>query len=146
MVAQFYLDMAKEMIEGAARAGCDAVKFQKRTPELCVPRDQWQLERETPWGRMAYIDYRYKVEFGWHEYAESDRFCRKRGILWFASCWDDPSVRSIEQFDPPMYKAASASLTGNQSGKITWTAPGAKATTRRNLPSEICADMWLTPI
>jgi N-acetylneuraminate synthase len=105
------LDMAKEMIEGAARAGCDAVKFQKRTPELCVPRDQWHLERETPWGRMTYIDYRYKVEFGWREYAEIDRFSREHGILWFASCWDEPSVDFIEQFDPPMYKAASASLT-----------------------------------
>jgi N-acetylneuraminate synthase len=105
------LEMAKEMIEGAARAGCDAVKFQKRTPELCVPRDQWYLERETPWGRMTYLDYRYKVEFGWREYAEIDRFCREQGILWFASCWDEPSVDFIEQFDPPMYKAASASLT-----------------------------------
>lgn len=105
------LDMAKEMIEGAARAGCDAVKFQKRTPELCVPRDQWHLERETPWGRMTYIDYRHKVEFGLGEYAEIDRFCREQGILWFASCWDEPSVDFIEQFDPPMYKAASASLT-----------------------------------
>lgn len=105
------LDMAREMIEGAARAGCDAVKFQKRTPELCVPRDQWHLERETPWGRMTYIDYRYKVEFGWREYAEINRFCREQGILWFASCWDEPSVEFIEQFDPPMYKAASASLT-----------------------------------
>ncbi len=105
------LEMAKQMIEGAARAGCDAVKFQKRTPELCVPRDQWHLERETPWGRMTYIDYRHKVEFGWHEYAEIDRFCREQGILWFASCWDEPSVDFIEQFDPPMYKAASASLT-----------------------------------
>jgi N-acetylneuraminate synthase len=105
------LEMAKEMIEGAARAGCDAVKFQKRTPELCVPRDQWHLERETPWGRMTYIDYRYKVEFGLGEYAEIDRFCRAHGILWFASCWDEPSVDFIEQFDPPLYKAASASLT-----------------------------------
>lgn len=105
------LEMAKEMIEGAARAGCDAVKLQKRTPELCVPRDQWHLERDTPWGRMTYIDYRYKVEFGLPEYAEIDRFCRQQGILWFASCWDEPSVDFLEQFDPPMYKAASASLT-----------------------------------
>jgi N-acetylneuraminate synthase len=105
------LEMAKEMIEGAARAGCDAVKFQKRTPELCVPRDQWHLERETPWGRMTYIDYRHKVEFGLGEYAEIDRTCAQKGILWFASCWDEPSVDFIEQFDPPMYKAASASLT-----------------------------------
>lgn len=105
------LDLARRMIEGATRAGCDAVKFQKRTPELCVPRDQWDLERDTPWGRMTYLAYRHKVEFGWREYAEIDRFCRAQDIAWFASCWDEPSVDFIEQFDPPLYKAASASLT-----------------------------------
>lgn len=105
------IDLAREMIEGAARAGCDAVKLQKRTPELCVPRDQWYVERDTPWGRMTYIDYRYKVEFGLPEYAEIDRCCREKRILWFASCWDEPSVDFVEQFDPPCYKAASASLT-----------------------------------
>jgi N-acetylneuraminate synthase len=105
------LDIARQIIDGAARAGCDAVKFQKRTPELCVPRDQWDVERDTPWGRMTYLAYRHKVEFGWREYAEIDRFCREKGISWFASCWDEPSVDFIEQFDPPVYKAASASLT-----------------------------------
>lgn len=105
------LDIARQIIDGAARAGCDAVKFQKRTPELCVPRDQWDVERDTPWGRMTYLAYRHKVEFGWREYAEIDRFCREKGIAWFASCWDEPSVDFIEQFDPPVYKAASASLT-----------------------------------
>ena len=105
------LDIARQIIEGAARAGCDAVKFQKRTPELCVPRDQWNVERDTPWGRMTYLEYRHKVEFGWREYAEIDRLCREVGIAWFASCWDEPSVNFIEQFDPPVYKAASASLT-----------------------------------
>src|ERR1051326_6553074 len=58
------VDIAKRMIDGAVLAGCDAVKFQKRTPELCVPRDQWLIERDTPWGRMTYIDYRHKIEFG----------------------------------------------------------------------------------
>jgi N-acetylneuraminate synthase len=52
------------LIETAKASGCDAVKFQKRTPEICVPKDQWNIERDTPWGRMTYIDYRYKVEFG----------------------------------------------------------------------------------
>jgi N-acetylneuraminate synthase len=105
------LEVARQMIEGAARAGCDAVKFQKRTPELCVPRDQWDVERDTPWGRMTYLEYRHKVEFSLREYAEIDRLCRDRNILWFASCWDEPSVDFIEQFDPALYKAASASLT-----------------------------------
>jgi N-acetylneuraminate synthase len=105
------LATAKRLIDGAVFAGCDAVKFQKRTPELCVPYDQWGIERDTPWGRMTYIDYKHKIEFGRAEFAEINRYCRERGILWFASCWDEPSVDFIEQFDPPLYKAASASLT-----------------------------------
>ena len=105
------VELAKRMIDGAVRAGCDAVKFQKRTPEICVPRDQWYLERDTPWGRMSYIEYRLRVEFGQNEYGEIDHHCRREGIPWFASCWDRPSVDFIEQFGPPLYKAASASLT-----------------------------------
>ena len=62
------LDLARRLIDGAVLAGCDAVKFQKRTPELCVPRDQWNVQRDTPWGRMSYIDYRRKVELGEAEY------------------------------------------------------------------------------
>ena len=105
------LEMAKRIIDGAVLAGADAVKFQKRTPEKCVPRDQWTIERETPWGRMTYLEYRHRVEFGAAEYQQIDRHCRERGILWFASCWDEESVAFIESFDPPCYKAASASLT-----------------------------------
>jgi len=105
------LDLAKKLIDGAVFAGCDAVKFQKRTPELCTPRQQWGVERDTPWGRMPYIEYRRRVEFGAREYAEIDRHCRDLGIHWFASCWDEESVEFIESFDPPAYKASSASLT-----------------------------------
>jgi N-acetylneuraminate synthase len=105
------IDLAKKLIDAASLAGCDAVKFQKRTPELCVPIDQWQIERDTPWGRMTYIDYRHRMEFTFEQYAEIDRYCRERGIAWLASCWDEPSVDFIEQFAPPCYKAASASLT-----------------------------------
>lgn len=105
------IEIAKKMIEGAKKAGCDAVKFQKRTPELCVPKDQWNLERDTPWGRITYIEYRHKVEFGEKEYAEIDLYCKELDIMWFASCWDEPSVDFIEQFNPPIYKTPSASLT-----------------------------------
>lgn len=105
------VDLAKKLIDGAASAGCDAVKFQKRTPEICVPRDQWNVERDTPWGRMTYIDYRHKIEFGAAKFDEIDRHCRQRGILWFASCWDEESVDFMAQFDPPCYKVASASIT-----------------------------------
>jgi N-acetylneuraminate synthase len=105
------LEIAKRLIDGAVLAGADAVKFQKRTPEKCVPRDQWDKERDTPWGRMSYIEYRRRVEFGAREYAEIDRYCAERGMLWFASCWDEESVDFIESFRPPCYKVASASLT-----------------------------------
>ena len=105
------LDLAKQLIAEAVHAGCDAVKFQKRTPELCVPKDQWENQRDTPWGRMSYIDYKRKTEFGQAEYAAINDYCRALGIDWFASCWDEPSVDFMEQFNPVLYKMASASLT-----------------------------------
>jgi N-acetylneuraminate synthase len=105
------LDMARKLIDGAYLAGAEAVKFQKRTPELCVPKEQWHLERDTPWGRISYIDYRRRMEFGEAEYTAIDRHCRERGILWFASCWDEVAVEFIERFAPPCHKIASASLT-----------------------------------
>lgn len=105
------LDVARRLIDVAAEAGCDAVKFQKRTPELCVPPEQWSVMRETPWGYISYIDYRHRMEFGRDDFAEIDSYCRFRGIDWFASCWDLPSVDFMQQFDPPCYKVASACLT-----------------------------------
>lgn len=105
------LDVAKRLIDVARLAGCDAVKFQKRTPELCVPSDQRHLVRETPWGQMTYLDYRHRVEFGEEEYAAIDAHCKRVGISWFASCWDEPSVEFIERFHPVCYKVASASVT-----------------------------------
>ncbi len=105
------VEIAKRLIDAAKLAGCDAVKFQKRTPELCVPPEQRNIPRETPWGLITYMEYRYKVEFGYEQYAEIDRYCKQQGIAWFASCWDIPSVDFIEQFNPPCYKVASASLT-----------------------------------
>ncbi|MFI5237076.1 MAG: N-acetylneuraminate synthase family protein [Ignavibacteriales bacterium] len=105
------LEIAKKLIEGAKAAGCNAVKFQKRTPEICVPKDQWYVERDTPWGRMTYIDYRHVVEFTKDDYTVIDKFCKEKNITWFASCWDEAAVDFIEQFDVPLYKTASATLT-----------------------------------
>jgi N-acetylneuraminate synthase len=108
------LEIAKELIDIAIVAGCDAVKFQKRTPVLCVPLEQRDVTRETPWGVMTYLEYRERIEFGLLEYAEIDRYCADRGIQWFTSSWDPLSVDFIEQFDPICYKVASASLTDDE--------------------------------
>ncbi|MCA1906391.1 MAG: N-acetylneuraminate synthase family protein [Desulfarculus sp.] len=108
------LELAKRLIDLALEAGCDAVKFQKRTPELCVPDAYRNVVRETPWGLMSYLDYRRRVEFGRDEYREIDRYCHQKGILWFASCWDTESVDFMAQFDTPCFKVASACLTDHE--------------------------------
>ena len=105
------LSIAKKLIDLAAMAGCDAVKFQKRTPELCVPPAERDKIRETPWGPMTYLDYRKRIEFGEDEYREIDAYCRKLGITWFASSWDMESVDFLEMFSLPCHKVASACLT-----------------------------------
>jgi N-acetylneuraminate synthase len=103
--------IAKKLIDVASFAGCDAVKFQKRTPEECVPPEQRNVMRETPWGLMTYLEYRHRVEFSHDQYAEIDNYCRSKGMPWFASCWDLASIEFMEAFSPPCYKVASASLT-----------------------------------
>ncbi len=111
------LEIAKQLIDAAVAAGCDAVKFQKRTPEFCVPEAQKLVPRETPWGILSYLDYRRKIEFGKAEYDEIDRHCRSRGVLWFASSWDPPSVDFLECYDPCCHKIPSACL--NDRGLLT---------------------------
>lgn len=108
------VEIAKQLIDIAADAGCDAVKFQKRTPAICVPPEQRLIERETPWGRMTYLDYRYRVEFENEQYSEIDNYCSKLGVHWFASPWDVPSVAFLERYDVVTYKVASASLTDHE--------------------------------
>lgn len=105
------LDVAKRLIDASVEAGVDAVKFQKRTPEACVPREQWGIERDTPWGRMTYLEYRHRLEFSREQFGSIDRHCRARGVDWFASCWDEESVDLIASLDVPAFKIASASLT-----------------------------------
>ncbi|MEX0787827.1 MAG: N-acetylneuraminate synthase family protein [Anaerolineales bacterium] len=105
------LDLARQLIDAAVHAGADAVKLQKRTPELCVPPDQQGRMRETPWGYISYLDYRRKVEFDAEAYQDLDRYCQLRGVDWFASVWDEPSVDFLEAFDPICYKVPSAALT-----------------------------------
>ncbi len=105
------LSIAKQLMDVARHAGCQAVKFQKRTPEICTPKDQRDMLRDTPWGRMTYLEYRYRVEFDEAAYAAIDAHARELGLHWFASPWDEPSVDFLEQYNPVCHKVASASLT-----------------------------------
>ncbi len=105
------VEIAKQMINAAVHAGADAVKFQKRTPEVCTPPEQQSQMRETPWGYITYLEYRKKVEFNENQYREIDKHCKQRGIIWMVSVWDEPSVEFMEKFDTPAYKIPSASLT-----------------------------------
>lgn len=105
------INIAKKLIDVATEAGCQAVKFQKRTPAICVPEEQKSQIRETPWGMMTYLEYKERTEFGQVEYEEIDRYCKTKGIDWFASPWDVPSLDFLLEFDPVCIKVASASLT-----------------------------------
>jgi N-acetylneuraminate synthase len=105
------IEIAKQMIDAAVHARVDAVKFQKRTPEVATPPEQRDQMRETPWGYITYLEYRHKVEFNEEQYREIDRYCKEKGIAWIVSVWDQPSVEFMEKFDTPAYKIPSASLT-----------------------------------
>ena len=104
---------AKKLIDVAIGSGCDAVKFQKRAPELCVPKNQKNVMRETPWGIIPYIEYRQKLEFDIDEYKEIDSYCRANNIHWFASAWDIESLNFLEEFDLLCYKIPSAMITNH---------------------------------
>ena len=103
--------IAKRLIDVAHEAGCQAVKFQKRTPEISTPDSQKDIPRETPWGTMTYLDYKRRIEFGDDEYSEISDYCHKIGIDWFASPWDVPSVEFLERHNVIAHKVASASVT-----------------------------------
>ena len=100
-----------KLIDIASEAGCNAVKFQKRTPELAVPESEWEIRRETPWGDMSYIDYKRKIELSIPQYKEIDSYCKQKQITWFASCWDEQSVEQLAEINISCFKIASASLT-----------------------------------
>ena len=108
------IDTASRLMDVAKDAGCDAVKFQKRTPNICVPAEQRDVVRETPWGLMTYLEYKERTEFWGEEFEAIDSYAKDLGIDWFASPWDVPSVDFLEQFDPICYKVASACLTDDE--------------------------------
>jgi len=105
------IEIAKKLIDVAAVAGCEYVKFQKRTPLLCVPEHQRDKMRETPWGKMKYIDYKKKIEFEEKEFDIINRYCKRQGIQWFASVWDIPSVDFCSRYSGAPMKIPSALIT-----------------------------------
>lgn len=108
------LETAKQIIDLAKICELDAVKFQKRTLELCVPDKIKNRIKETPWGDMTYLEYKKKIEFDEIEYKEIDRYCKEKNIIWFGSVWDEPSVDFLEKFHVPCYKIPSAHLTNRE--------------------------------
>jgi N-acetylneuraminate synthase len=105
------LENAKKLIDVASEAGCQAVKFQKRTPDISTPENQKNVQRETPWGVMTYLEYKHRIEFGDAEYKEIGAYSAKKGLDWFASPWDVPSVEFLEDHGVTVHKVASASIT-----------------------------------
>lgn len=102
------LDNVFSLIDLAIRCELNAVKFQKRTPEICTPPAVKDTIRETPWGSMTYLDYRKRIELSKTDYQQIDSYCKDKGILWFASPWDVASTKFLDEFNLPFNKVASA--------------------------------------
>jgi N-acetylneuraminate synthase len=105
------VDVAKRLIDVAADSGAQAVKFQKRTPAISTPEHMKNTLRETPWGTMTYLEYRYRVEFDREQYIEIGDYATLRGLSWFASPWDEVAVDFLEDLGVVAHKVASASVT-----------------------------------
>jgi len=103
---------ARKLIDQAHKSGCHAVKFQKRNPDLCVPEDQKDLKRETPWGVMTYLEYKWKIEFTIEQYQSLREYTKSLGMDFIVSCWDEESVDDIENnVEVDYHKVASALVT-----------------------------------
>ena len=106
--------ITKRLIDAANACQWDCVKFQKRNPDVCVPEHQKSIMRDTPWGRMSYLDYKYKVEFGKKEYDMIDKYSKEKPIDWTASVWDLDSLNFMRQYDVPFLKIPSALITNTE--------------------------------
>jgi len=107
------LQLTKRLIDAAFATGWDCVKFQKRNPDKCVPEAQKGVMKDTPWGRMTYLEYKHKIEFGQSEFNYIDYYCKNKPIDWTASVWDFDSLDFVDEFDVPFLKLPSALLTRN---------------------------------
>jgi N-acetylneuraminate synthase len=105
------LQIALDVIKMAKNCGIDYVKFQKRSPDICVPPSMREQIRNTPWGEMTYIEYKKKIEFGKEEYDAIEKYCKEIDIRWTASCWDLESLKFLDDYQVPFHKVASAMIT-----------------------------------
>ena len=108
------IQIAKKLIDAIYACSWDCAKFQKRNPDIAVPEDQKAVMRDTPWGRMKYIEYKYKVEFNKKEYDYIDQYCKEKPLAWAASVWDLDSLEFYMNYNPPFIKIPSAMLTNSE--------------------------------
>ena len=105
------IKIAKKLIDLAKQYNFDAVKFQKRNPDISTPEKQKHIVRSTPWGDITYLKYKKKIEFNYKNYKEIDKYCKSKKIKWFASPWDIDSQKFLKKFNLKYNKIASAMLT-----------------------------------
>ena len=108
------IKLAKKLIDLAKNSGFDAVKFQKRNPDISIPENYKKISRTTPWGEMTYLDYKKKIEFGPKEFNLINSYCKKKKIIWFASAWDKDSLKFLKKYNLRYNKIASAMLTNHK--------------------------------
>ena len=105
------IQIAKKLMDAVSATGWDCAKFQKRNPDVCVPEHQKEVMRDTPWGRMRYIDYKYHIEFGDEEFDYINQYAKEKPIHWTASAWDMDSLQFLLERNVPFVKVASAMIT-----------------------------------
>ncbi|HOI30238.1 MAG TPA: N-acetylneuraminate synthase family protein [Melioribacteraceae bacterium] len=108
------IQIAKKLIDAVHACGWNCAKFQKRTPELCVPEEQKNIMRDTPWGRITYLDYKKRIEFNESEYDYLNNYCQEKPLDWTASVWDIPSLEFIMKYSIPFIKIPSAMVTNHE--------------------------------
>jgi N-acetylneuraminate synthase len=125
------LQIAKRLIDATWATGWDCAKFQKRSPDICVPENQKDVMRQTPWGEMTYLDYKKRIEFQKNEYDYIDKYCKEKPVDWTASVWDIPSLEFLLNYDIPFIKIPSAKITDHdlvkasaKSGKPLFVSTG----------------------
>jgi N-acetylneuraminate synthase len=138
------LQIAKKLLDATWATGWDCAKFQKRTPDICIPENQKKVLRKTPWGEMTYLEYKKRIEFQKREYDYIDRYCKEKPLDWTASVWDIPSLEFLLNYDIPFIKIPSAKMTDYElieasakSGKPLFVSTGMSTLTEVDAVAEL---------